>query len=490
MQEIKFDFNNMFSSSIGENHGIRDEELSGSLSAVSKAHSHLKKIISDEKNRINLSLEWTQLPFQDKKAIQSIQKLGKEISAKFEAVIFLGIGGSYLGLKAAQDALAPAYYNEFKAVRKGGPKIYFEGNNLDPDTLSVLLKNLNAKKTFVVVISKSGETTETKAGFQIVESWLKKSVGKNYGRQIIAITDPKSGALRKKVDQAQAKDKLSFRSFPLLKGVGGRFSELNMGLLHLAIIGVRIQEVLDGAASMLKRCSEGDIYKNPAYMYATLQYLCYRNKGKSIAITMPFSETLKSTADWYTQLLAESLGKKFARVIRVDESGLESWQNDPGKIVNLGRTPVSARGTNDLHSIQQNNIEGENNKTITFIKVEQFNRDIKITGDAGILAGRGYCELLNLAEEATEWALVREQRPNCLIILPRITPFYWGSLLFFFEMATAFEGELLDINAFDQQGVEGYKNYMYYKLDKPGLSENIKAEIKNKPLIKDPKLII
>ncbi len=492
MKGLKFDFNNMFGSNVGKEHGVEETELNALSYSVKEAHEHLVSVLADSRNRVSLGLEWTRLPFQDKKEIKIIQKLGDEIAKKYENVISLGIGGSYLGLKAAQDALCSPYYNEFAGARNGRPRIYFEGNNLDPHTLSVLLKNLNPKKTFVIVISKSGETTETRTAFIAVENWLKKSAGRNYGRQIFAITDPQSGSLRKIVDERQKKDKLSFRNLPLIKGVGGRFSEFNMGLLHLAIIGVDIQKVLNGAADMHKRCSSPDLFKNPAYMYAALHTILYRMKGKDIAIVMPFSETLKSTADWYIQMLAESLGKKYARKIIKARDGREEWINDTGRVVNVGRTPIPARGTNDLHSIQQNNIEGMNNKAVTFIRVEKFNSEIKVPagGESGILAGKRFSEMITLAQEATEWALVRESRPSCTIIMPEASAYNWGALLFFFEMATAFEGELLGVNAFDQPGVEGYKNYMYYKLGKSGLSEKVADEIKNNPLLKDPKFIL
>lgn len=490
MKELKFDFNNMLSQAVGSAHGISGKELAAFAHNINRAHKHIRQIVSNDRNRVNLSLEWVNLPFQDKQAVKNIQKLGDSIAAKFENVIFLGIGGSYLGLKAAQDALAPAYYNDFPVSRKDCPRIYFEGNNLDPLTLNVLLKNLNPKKTFVVVISKSGETTETKAAFAVVEPWLKKGAGKFYGRQVIAITDPSSGTLRRKVDKEQAKDKLSFRSLPLLKGVGGRFSEFNMGLLHLAIIGVKLGEVLYGAAEMAKRCASPVLHKNPALMYAVLQFLLYKKKHKPVAIMMPFGEALKSTADWYSQLLAESLGKKYARKIILEPDGTENWLQDLKRIVNTGRTPVPARGTNDLHSIQQNNIEGENDKTVTFIRVEKFKDDLKVPGKGDILSGKYYGRLLNLAQEACEWALVREKRPNCAIIMPQLCAYNWGELLFFFEMATAYEGEFLNVNAFDQPGVEGYKNYMYFKLRKPGLSSKIAEEIRAKPLSKDPRFII
>jgi len=490
MKQIGFDFNNMFDMNVGSVHGVTKEELSALKPVLKQAHRHFHGLLLDEDTRQRLSLEWVTLPFQSPETIRGIKKLADEIAADYENVIFLGIGGSYLGLKAAQDALLPAYYNEFESLRKGRPRIYFEGNNLDPDTLSVLLKSLKPKKTFCVVISKSGETTETKAGLALVEDWLKKGVGKNYGRQIVAITDPVQGNLRKKVNAAQMKDAQSFRNLPLLKGVGGRFSELNMGLLHLAVAGVALDDFLKGAAAMSARSASDDCMKNPALLYAGLQNILYRHKGKSIAIMMPFSETLKSTGDWYSQLLAESLGKKFSRRIVFDARGKEMWESDTGCVVNVGRTPVASRGTNDLHSIQQNNMEGQFDKTVTFIRVENFASDLAVVGTGDFLSGKKFSKLLNIAQEATEWALVKESRPNCAVIMPRVSAFYWGQLLFFFEMATAYEGELLNVNAFDQPGVEGYKNYMYFKLEKPGLDEKIAADIRRKPLIKKTAYIL
>ena len=490
MKDIRFDFNNMFAHAVGSKNGVTPADLKKISPAVARAHKHLTAILDDEASRVKLGLEWAKLPFQDRAFIGSIQKTGDKIAASYENVISLGIGGSYLGLKAAQDALLPAYYNDFSGSRKGRPRIYFDGNNMDPDTLGALLGNLDPEKTFVVVISKSGETTETKAAFAVVEAWLRESVGASYGRQVFAVTDPSSGALRKKVDAEQAKDRDSFRSLTVMKGVGGRFSELNIGLLHLAIVGVSIRDVLDGAAAMAKRCSAGDLFNNPAQMYAALHTVLYRKKGKDIAVLMPFSERLKSTADWYVQLLAESLGKKFSRTVKKDADGTEAWLADRKRIVNVGRTPIPSRGTNDLHSIQQNNIEGENNKAATFIRVERFSDDIIVPGAGDLLSGKPYSRLLSLAEEATEWALAREERPSCTIVMPEITPFYWGALLYFFEMATAVEGELLSINAFDQPGVEGYKNYMYYKLGKSGISRDVASDIEKNPLVKKPRYIL
>ncbi|MDP3788882.1 MAG: hypothetical protein Q8R48_00590, partial [Candidatus Omnitrophota bacterium] len=332
MGRIKFDFNNMFSSAVGKANGVSESDMTVMSAVIKKAHNHLRAVLSSADNRVNLSLEWANLPFQNKSVIKEIQKLGDEIAAIYDNVISLGIGGSYLGLKAAQDALVSPYYNEFASVRQGRPRIYFEGNNLDPETLYALLKNLDPQKTAIIVISKSGETTETKAAFAVVETWLKKGAGEHYGHQIIAITDPSSGTLRKKVNTEQAKDILSFTNLPLLKGVGGRYSELNMGLLHLAILGIDLKEVLRGAADMAERCASPSVFDNPAYMYAVLHTILYREKGRPISVIMPFSEGLKSTAEWYVQLLAESTGKKYARKIKI-EGGREIWEIDKKAVV-------------------------------------------------------------------------------------------------------------------------------------------------------------
>ncbi len=490
MAEIKFDFNNMLAANIGREHGATEGELEQLSKMVERAHKHLRSVVDNPLSRVRLSLEWTMLPFQEEGVLKEIQGLGDEIALKYDNVLSLGIGGSYLGLKAAQEALRAPYYNEFATLRQKRAKIYFEGNNLDPTPLNVLLKNLDAKRTFVVVISKSGETTETKAVFEVVEQWLKGGAGPAYGRQIVAITDPRSGSLRKKCDEEQKKDPSSFRTLALLPGVGGRYSEFNMGLLHLAILGIDIIEVLAGARAMAKRCATLPLLKNPAYLYAALQFLAYTKKGKRIAVLMPFTELLKSTADWYCQLLAESTGKKYGRKIKVSGDGGETWEFDMRRTLYVGRTPVPARGTTDLHSIQQNNVEGENDKTVTMIRVENFTDDIKVPESAGILSEKKFSELLKLAQEATEWALVRNNRPNCTISMPEVSSQTWGGLLYFFEMATAFEGELLNVNAFDQPGVESYKNYMYFKLKKPGLPETIAEEIKKHPVKRNAKFIL
>jgi len=490
-KSISFDFNNMFSFSVGEKHGITEDELRKWTPVAEEAQEKIKDVIKNRENRIKIGLEWIELGEQDRLLIEKIQKTADHICKNFKNVISLGIGGSYLGLKAAQDALASPYYNEFSSLRKGKPKIYFEGNNLDPTTIGALLKNLDARETCITVISKSGETTETKVAFDIARNWLKSHMGEEkYGKQIVAITDPSSGALRKLVNSMQEKDRESFIDFSVFPGVGGRYSEFNIGLLHLALIGVNLDEIFAGIRDMKDICFRNDVLKNPALLYATLQSILYLEKGKSISIMMPFSEGLKSTAEWYVQLLAESLGKEYRRKI-IKDNGLEVWTDDTGAKVNRGRTPIPCRGTNDLHSIQQNNIGGENNKTLTLVEVQNFGTDIEIPHLSGeLLSGRKLSELMSLAVRATEWALMRAEKPNMTIVMPEVSPYTWAQLLYFFEIATTYEGEFLDVYAFHQPGVEGYKNYMYKCLGKDGLKKEIVEEIDNNPLKKLDEYII
>lgn len=473
---ITFDFNGMMASVIGSEDGLTRKDLASIGRQASIAYGAVRAAVRDDYARASKGLEWTRLPYQDRSLVNEIIKTADGIASSFDNVISLGIGGSYLGLKAAHEALLGPYYNDFESVRRGRPRIFFDGNNLDPDTISALLGNLDPKRTFVIVISKSGETIETKAAFSVVEAWLKRGAGKHYRRNIFAITDPSSGSLRKRAEEENAGDPLGFRSLPVVRGVGGRYSELNVGLLLLSIAGLDIREALDGAAAMEKLCMRGPgLGENPALMYASCHAALYRKKDKRIGILMPFCEGLKYTADWYVQLLAESLGKKYDR---------------SGHVVNVGRTPVSARGTSDLHSIQQNNVQGMNDKAVTFIRVKAFAAETVLPDTRDFLAGRKYSKLLGLALEATEWALARERRPSCVITLPRVDPYYWGGLIFFFEMATAFEGELLNVNAFDQPGVEGYKDYMYFKLGRPGLPARIVKAIKNSSIKRDRRYII
>jgi glucose-6-phosphate isomerase len=442
-----------------------DSAISGNAAGGANpetALENLNQMRSDEARRIQSMTQWMALPYQDLGLLKELITAGDDFAGRFENVLSLGIGGSYLGNRMLQDSIKSPYYNDFDSIRQGRPKIYFSGNNVDAESLKILLDNLDPQSTGVVVISKSGTTTETKAAFELVKHWLKDNGVRNPNERIIAVTDASSGTLRNETKNH------GYKSFAVPDGVGGRFSVLSpVGLITAAIAGINIKELLRGAADMDKAAQIEDLSRNAPLLYAVSHTILYKQKGKNITILMPFNDSLKTFADWYVQLLAESLGKKYAKADSAETAGADP---DAGrKVVNVGRTPIPSVGTTDLHSTQQNNVEGEYNKVITFLKVLNPRKDLVVPKSSGdFLSDKPLSLLINTAEEGTEWALVKEKRPNCTIEIPQVDEYHIGQLVYFFEMATAFEGELLGVNTYDQPGVESYKQYMFAMLGKPG----------------------
>jgi glucose-6-phosphate isomerase len=311
------------------------------------------------------------------------------------------------------------------------------------------------------------------AQFLIVVSILRNRLGDSFADHLIATTDAKKGNLIKiAVD-------LGIRTFFIPEGVGGRFSELSsVGLLPAAVCGIDIGELLAGAAYMDKICSETDCLINPAYLLAALQVIAME-KGCNVSVMMPYADSLKYMADWYAQLWAESLGKRF---------------DSNGNVVNFGQTPVKALGVTDQHSQIQLYTEGPFDKVITFLKVEKFRSEVGIPNgfsnipDVSFLGGHSLNELIRAEQAATEYALCKSGHMNNTVILPEVNAFTIGQLLYMFEIETAFAGELLNINAFDQPGVEEGKNAAYALLGRPGY-ESKKAELDSAPL-KRPQYMI
>lgn len=450
--------------------GITEEQIKELIPSIEKGHKILMEARKNEALRIQNMQQWLALPYQEEQLVNEIIKTADDFSAKYENIISFGIGGSFLGNQMLQDALKPSYWNEYPALRCGRPRIYFEGRSMDGAPLEVLLNNLDPKKTGLIIISKSGGTTEPRCGFESAKKWLKDSLGDNYKKQIIAVTDPNKGDLRSWINQEKG-----IITFPLPEGVGGRFSVLSpSGLLTAALTGIDIKALLAGAEAMDSITKEENIFKNPAYMYAALQTIAYKKFGAKIAIMMPFARNLKSLGEWYVQLLAESLGKK---------------HDKQGKVVNLGRTPIPSVGNEDLHSTQQNNIEGEYNKTITFIKVKERSNLAVPKEEGSFLAQKSFDQILDASLEATAADLVNEKRMNCTLEIDKVDEARIGELIFFFEIATAMEGELLNLNTYDQPGVEGYKNKMFGILGKRG-SEKAAQEVNAYKAKQDKKFII
>jgi glucose-6-phosphate isomerase len=405
------------------------------------------------------TMAFRDLPTAQDKIVENILVEAERVRSRFDNFVIFGIGGSALGPAAVQMALNDLRYNELPNEVRNGPRLYVE-DNVDPNRMRSLLDIIDIEKTCFNVITKSGKTSETMAQMLIVAHELQKR-NLPFSEHIIATTDERDGNLIKIAKQH------GLPTFFIPDGVGGRFTELSpVGLLAAAVCGIDIKMLLKGAAHMEDRLQSGDVKKNIAYLDGALQYLCMQ-RGLNISIMMPYADSLKLIADWYAQLWAESLGKRY---------DLE------GNIVNVGQTPVKALGVTDQHSQVQLYTEGPFDKVVTFLRVEDYGQDVPIPEgfmdipDVAFLAGHSLEELIKAEQFATGFALTRMNRLHKSIILPRIDAFTVGQLLQFFEVETAFVGELLNINAFDQPGVEEGKDATYALLGKAGF-EAKRAEL-------------
>lgn len=465
--KLKFDFNNMMTKYVGEK-GISEEEISALAEKIEKAEKAM-----EEKRKIG-KMDWRDLPYNQDDVVEDIISYAESVKGKFDAFVVLGIGGSALGPLAVQQAINHPYYNELpKEKRNGYPKLYV-ADNVDPEKLVCLFETIDVTKCLFNCISKSGSTSETMSQFMIIKEMLSEKLSKEEAaKHIVCTTDKVNGNLIK-----IAKEE-GYKTFIIPSGVGGRFSELTpVGLLPAAMCGINIKELLKGAAYMDELSKEKDIYKNPAYMYAVLHYIGMK-QGKNISVVMPYADSLKLISDWYAQLWAESLGKK---------------KDNDGNIINAGQTPVKALGVTDQHSQVQLYTEGPYDKIVVFIGVEKFKRTItipKIYGDIpslGFLGGITQNKLIQTEQISTEYALLKSGKTNLTITLPEVNEFTLGELLYMFEVATGFAGELLDIDAFNQPGVEEGKNATYAMFGRPGYEEK-KKELDARPA-KDTKYII
>lgn len=448
---LRFCFNHMMKESLGEQ-GIAEEEIQGMRDRIESA-----AVSMDEKRA---KMAWRNLPYSQKAVVEEIKEYAGWAKKRFEAFVLLGIGGSALGPLAVHRALNPAYYNELEANRRGGPRIYIE-DNIDPERMRALLDVIDVRRTLFFVVSKSGSTSETMSQMMIVTRLLREIYPDGTGGNVVMATDAKKGNLN-----IIAKREGN-RCFTVPEGVGGRFSELcPVGLLPAAVGGIDIEALLEGAAQMDARCGSRDIWQNPAYLGAVLQVL-YMQKGRNISVMMPYIDALKYISDWYAQLWAESLGKRY------DFSGNEVF---------AGQTPVKALGVTDQHSQIQLYTEGPMDKVVTFIGTDAYRTDVYIPNvypdieGISFLGGHTLQELIKAEQASTEYALWKAGRPSQTIWMPEISANTIGQLLYYFEMQTAFAGELLKVDAFVQPGVEEGKNAAYAMLGKPGF-EKKKAEL-------------
>ncbi|MBI4377666.1 MAG: glucose-6-phosphate isomerase [Nitrospinae bacterium] len=446
MHDITIHYSNMLSDKVGKEHGLSLNDLDSLQPVASNIHKLLRS------KREKGELPFYDLPYQD---VTEILNYAAYIKDRFENFVVLGIGGSALGTIALQTALNNSQYNLLsKSERNGCPRL-FVADNIDPVQFAEMLSILDMDKTLFNVVTKSGTTAETMSQFMIVYDRIKKLKGDRWKENIVVTTDKAKGVLRKIAYE------LGLKSFIVPDGVGGRFSVFTpVGLLPAAVAGIDIKGLLKGAALMDERCREDSIIDNPAYLYASLLYLSDTKKGKKITVMIPYSYALKDISDWFRQLWAESLGKKYSL---------------NGEVVNVGQTPVKALGVTDQHSQIQLYVEGPFDKVVTFLKVEEFKVRMGIPqnppipplergGKGGFeeisyLCGHSLNELINIERDGTEYALTKNNRPNCTIIFPELNPSTIGQVMYMLEVSTAFAGGLYNINPFDQPGVEEGKRF-------------------------------
>ncbi len=452
---IRFDFNNMMRDYIGAEQGIKETEIADVSKTVKDAFDSVK-----EQGGAGWQ-GWLDLPFNQKEIVDDIITTAKSVRKNFKTFVVLGIGGSALGPIAVFQALRHLHYNELPYKMRKGPKFYVE-DNIDPERMAALLDIIDVKTTMFNVITKSGATSETMSQYLVITDILKKALGADYASHVIATTDKEKGNLIKLAK------KEGFKTFYIPSGVGGRFSEMSpVGLLPAAVLGIDVKKMLLGAADMIKMgFKTANPYKNMPLMAATLQYIAI-GKGKNISVMMPYADSLKYIADWYCQLWGESLGKA------VDKSGKEVY---------AGQTPVKALGVTDQHSQIQLYTEGPFDKVITLIAVEAFRTEVMIPEgledfpDVNFLCGNTMGTLLNTERKATEYALAKKHRLNRTITLPAVNEYTIGQLLMLFMMETAFVGAMLNIDTFNQPGVEEGKNATYAMFGRKGY-EAKKAEL-------------
>ena len=445
--EIKLYYKNVMADVIGDEHGIRPEQLKELAEKTSPLISKLNK------EREGGETPYRDLPYNTQIS-QQVKELVQELRGRCENLVVFGIGGSALGNIALQTALNP-YMHNLDDSQRAGPHL-FVFDNIDPQQFVSFLDWLGDKlnKTIFNAISKSGWTAETAAQFMIVRQLLlDKLEPADCKKQIITTTDANQGILRRIANNA------GFTSLVIPEGIGGRFSVLSVvGLFSAAMCGIDIDSLLAGARDMDKRVSCEDFYRNPAAINAAIGYHFY-NRGKKISVMMPYSYHLKDLADWYRQLWAESLGKA---------------EDVAGNEVHIGPTPVKALGTTDQHSQVQLYREGPNDKLFTFLQVSNFDKDLIIgpapdyAPELGFLAGKDLSELLNNEKRATEYALLESERPCLTVLFDRVNAYTVGQFIYLFEVTTSFAGALFGINPYDQPAVELGKEAAFALMGRPG----------------------
>jgi glucose-6-phosphate isomerase len=378
----------------------------------------------------------------DTRAIAAAVREGRRLARLGDTLALDGIGGSALGAQALQTALRP----------KSKRLVVFD--NVDPEGVAARLAALDARRTVVAAITKSGSTAETTANLLVLMQWMRRRLGARHVQRWTAITDPEKG------DLLALARRLDIPTLHIPPNVGGRFSVLTaVGLVPAAFLGLDVPALMQGARDMRAHCWSAPPAENLGVMGAVLLHLFATERQRRIQVVMPYADALLHLADWYRQLWAESLGKRLDRM---------------GRVVETGQTPVTSMGATDQHSQVQLYVEGPPDKILTFLEVEAWREEVVIPRLFGDLASTSYLggkrlgELLRAELRGTEAALTTAGRPNFTYKLPRVSAHVMGQLIYLFEFQTALSGELYGIDAFDQPGVEAGKVAAYALMGRAG----------------------
>lgn len=434
--QVRFDY------SLASNVISEDE-----IKSMEKITNDAKDVLLSKSGAGSDFLGWIDLPVDyDKDEFARIQKAAQKIQSDSEVLLVIGIGGSYLGARAAIEFLRHGFYNSVSKEIRKTPEIYYCGNSLSGTYLKQLIEVVGDRDFSVNIISKSGTTTEPAVAFRIFKEMLENKYGKEEAaKRIYATTDKAKGALKNLATEE------GYETFVVPDDVGGRFSVLTaVGLLPIAVSGADITKLMEGAADMRQTCLNKDFAENDSLKYAAIRNILLR-KGKSVEILCNYEPSLHYVSEWWKQLFGESEGK--------DQKGL---------------FPASVDLTTDLHSMGQFIQDGSRIMFETVLNVEKTSREIVIEKEDEDLDGLNYLagktmDFVNkCAMNGTILAHTDGNTPNLRVDIPEQTPFYLGELFYFFEFACGLSGYMLGVNPFNQPGVESYKKNMFALLGKPG----------------------
>lgn len=395
-------------------------------------------------------LGWVEHPLNyDKKEFEEILIAAEEIRKSSDVLIVIGIGGSYLGARAAIEALKHSFYNMLPKDKRKGPAVYFLGNNISSTYMHNLMELIEGMEVSLCVVSKSGTTTEPAIAFRLMKAFMEEKYGREKAtKRIYAITDAKKGALKKLADAE------GYKTFVISDDIGGRYSVLTpVGLLPIAAAGLDISRMMEGAAAACQEYNNEDLLSNECYKYAAVRNILYR-RNKAIEVLISYEPALQYFMEWWKQLYGESEGKD-------------------GK----GIFPASMLFSTDLHSLGQFVQDGTRNLFETIINVEKPREEVTIIEDKENLDGLNFISgktMDYVNKQAFRGTMLAHNDggvPISVLNVPELNEYYFGQMVYFFEKACGISGYLLGVNPFDQPGVEEYKKNMFALLGKPGYEE-------------------